>query len=180
MNEQANNQAAPAVIQDFLAGLNTTEEVASEAAKPKRSAKIDLETQNGLAAAFKSGKLNEDMLDPYNESHHEWINKCREAEAAKPVWLRLAPNDAEFYGEFLFVGVNGKDYPLPVNRWAKVPMFVHMHLSNCQNTKLIHDKDDNQRLGEIVGEVRSDRFVYRISDTQPKLGKNDPAILEYC
>lgn len=162
---QANTET-PAVLADFLGGLEPPE-AAAEQATGKRKGKID------FAALLKADKLTEDMLDPWNEEHHEWINKVREAEAKKPVWMRLSPNDNEFFGEYLFVGVNGRDYPMPVNQWAKVPTFVLMHLQNCQNAKPIQDKDNSTLTGKFVGEIRSDRFVFRVSDTAPKLAKGE-------
>lgn len=173
MNEQANN--VPSAIQDFLGGL------APEATEPTTSkqAKINLKTQEGLAAAFKAGKLSEDMLDIHNEDHHEWINKCREAEAKVPVWLRPKPNDNEFFGDSLYIGVNGKDYYLPVNRWSKVPKHVWMQLQTCTKVTQLQE-DESQHLGKFIASVEVERFPYDVSEAQPKLGAKDKPIVEFC
>jgi hypothetical protein len=175
MTKEANNDL-PNPLSDFLGGLNDAEDSAAPTGKGK---KADLKTRSGLEAAFKAGKLSEDMLDPWNEDHHEWINKLREEEAKKPVWIKPAPNDLEFSGPELYIGVNGKDYYLPVNRWCKVPSFVHMQLQNCQKVKQIQE-DDRKHTGKFIAEFASERFQYQLSTVVPKLSGKDKPVVEFC
>lgn len=164
---QANNET-PAVLADFLGGIEAAEPAETTG---KRKGKPD------FAALLKAGKLTEDMLDPWNEEHHEWINKVREADAKQPVWIKPKPNDNEFYGPFLYAGVNGRDYYMPVNRWSRIPRFVLMHLQSLIKVVPIREWED-QQLGKFIGYMETERFPYDISETEPKLTAKDKPIVD--
>lgn len=166
---QANNET-PAVLADFLGGLEPPEVTAAE---PKqRKGKTD------FAAMLKAGKLTEDMLDPHNDEHHEWINKCREAEAEKPIWIRPKPNENEMPGPNLYIGVNGRDYYLPFNRWCKIPRFVQMHLATCTKVQQIREHEE-LGVGKFVATIEAERFPYDISETEPRLSGKDKPVLDF-